>query len=207
MAKTPYEADVIAWAQEQAALLRAGRLDEIDAEHITDEIEDVARAEICELTKRVATLLGYLIEHHFFRPPASRILIQQYADFVIRLRADCSECRALRSCSPTPTFGRTLGMKRFWVPQTTYTPSSCRRNAHGHPLRFLGHEVGHNTTVGDVRRSPDSAIIRKVNAYGAPRPSRWHRVDDHGSLNARRLPVQILLKKAKFEDRNKPANC
>lgn len=58
MAKTPYEADVIAWAQEQAALLRAGRLDEIDAEHIADEIEDVACAEIRELTKRVATLLG-----------------------------------------------------------------------------------------------------------------------------------------------------
>ena len=63
MAKTPYEADVIAWAQEQAALLRAGRLDEIDAEHIADEIEDVARAEIRELAKRVAALLGYLIEH------------------------------------------------------------------------------------------------------------------------------------------------
>jgi Domain of unknown function DUF29. len=65
MAKTPYEVDVIAWAQEQAALLRAGRLDEIDAEHIADEIEDVARTEIRELAKRVATLLGYLIEHHF----------------------------------------------------------------------------------------------------------------------------------------------
>ena len=67
MAKTPYEADVIAWAQEQAALLRAGRLDEIDAEHIADEIEDVARAEIRELTKRVAALLGNLIERHSFR--------------------------------------------------------------------------------------------------------------------------------------------
>jgi hypothetical protein len=30
---TPYETDVIAWASEQAALLRAGRLAEIDIEH------------------------------------------------------------------------------------------------------------------------------------------------------------------------------
>ena len=93
MAKTPYEVDVIAWAQEQAALLRAGRLDEIDAEHIADEIEDVARTEIRELAKRVATLLGYLIEHHFSSTAGSRIPIQQSADFVIRLCAECSERR------------------------------------------------------------------------------------------------------------------
>ncbi len=59
---TTYETDVVAWAQEQAALLRAGRLTEIDAVHIADEIEDVARAEIRELAKRAAVLVGYLIE-------------------------------------------------------------------------------------------------------------------------------------------------
>jgi len=32
-----YEADVIAWANRQAALLRAGRFDELDIEHIADE--------------------------------------------------------------------------------------------------------------------------------------------------------------------------
>lgn len=67
---TSHDKDVVAWATEQAALLRAGRLDEIDAEHIADEIEDVARAEIRELTKRMAALLGYLIEWRF--SPARR---------------------------------------------------------------------------------------------------------------------------------------
>ena len=39
---TSYDQDVVAWAREQAALLRAGRFGEIDVEHIADEIEDVA---------------------------------------------------------------------------------------------------------------------------------------------------------------------
>jgi hypothetical protein len=41
---TIYEQDVLAWAQEQAALLRSGKLSAIDSEHIAEEIDDVARA-------------------------------------------------------------------------------------------------------------------------------------------------------------------
>ena len=33
-----YDTDVIAWANEQARLLRAGRFDALDIEHIADEI-------------------------------------------------------------------------------------------------------------------------------------------------------------------------
>ncbi len=41
---TAYETDVIAWANEQAALLRAGKLDQIDIEHISDEVEGVGKS-------------------------------------------------------------------------------------------------------------------------------------------------------------------
>ena len=37
---TSYEKDVVAWANEQAALLRAGKFSALDIEHIADEIED-----------------------------------------------------------------------------------------------------------------------------------------------------------------------
>ena len=57
-----YEADVIAWAHRQVALLRAGRFDELDIEHIADEIEDVARSEQRELASRMAVLLTHLIK-------------------------------------------------------------------------------------------------------------------------------------------------
>ena len=53
---TSYDQDVIAWAREQAALLRAGRFEEVDVGHIADEIEDVARAEIHDITRHMGGL-------------------------------------------------------------------------------------------------------------------------------------------------------
>ncbi len=40
-----YEKDVLAWAIEQARLIRSGQFDQLDIEHIADEIEDVGRSE------------------------------------------------------------------------------------------------------------------------------------------------------------------
>ncbi|MEY3881055.1 MAG: hypothetical protein RIQ94_1851, partial [Pseudomonadota bacterium] len=36
-----YNQDIVAWAQEQAGFIRAGRFDLLDIEHIADEIDDV----------------------------------------------------------------------------------------------------------------------------------------------------------------------
>lgn len=60
--KASYESDVIAWAQEQARLLRAGRFDALDIEHIADEIEDVGKSEQRELESRMAVLLSHLLK-------------------------------------------------------------------------------------------------------------------------------------------------
>ena len=59
---TPYEKDVVAWAMEQAALLRAGKLSAIDIEHIAEEIEDVGKSEKRELASRMAVLLAHLLK-------------------------------------------------------------------------------------------------------------------------------------------------
>jgi hypothetical protein len=48
-----YDRDVIAWATRQAALLRARRFDELDIEHIAEEIEDVGKSEQRELASRM----------------------------------------------------------------------------------------------------------------------------------------------------------
>jgi hypothetical protein len=47
-----YEDDVVAWANEQARLLRAGRFDLLDIQHIAEEIEDVGKSEQRELATR-----------------------------------------------------------------------------------------------------------------------------------------------------------
>ena len=62
---TRYEHDVVAWANEQAALIRAGRLDQLDLEHIAQEIEDVGKSEQRELASRMAVLLAHILKWKF----------------------------------------------------------------------------------------------------------------------------------------------
>jgi len=60
-----YDKDVIAWANEQARLLRAGRFDALDIEHIADEIEDVGKSEKRELAGRMAVLLAHMLKWQY----------------------------------------------------------------------------------------------------------------------------------------------
>ncbi|UIF86281.1 DUF29 domain-containing protein [Cupriavidus sp. UYPR2.512] len=73
---TSYETDVVAWAREQAALLRAGKLSAIDALHIADEIEDVGKSEQREFTSRMAVLLAHLLKWQF--EPSRRSKSRQF---------------------------------------------------------------------------------------------------------------------------------
>jgi len=57
-----YETDIVAWASEQARLIRAGRFDLLDLEHIAEEIEDVGKSEQRELASRMAILLLHLLK-------------------------------------------------------------------------------------------------------------------------------------------------
>lgn len=57
-----YETDLNAWANEQARLLRAGRFDLLDIEHIAGEIEDVGKSEQRELASRMTVLLAHLLK-------------------------------------------------------------------------------------------------------------------------------------------------
>jgi len=57
-----YESDLYAWAMEQAALLRAGRLSEADVANIAEEIESLGRSERSELVNRLAVLLLHLLK-------------------------------------------------------------------------------------------------------------------------------------------------
>lgn len=69
-----YETDVIAWANEQAAFIRAGRFDLLDLEHLADEIEDVGKSEQRELENRMAVLLAHLIKWQFQSDKRNRSL-------------------------------------------------------------------------------------------------------------------------------------
>jgi hypothetical protein len=60
-----YQKDVVAWAKEQANLLRAKRFDLLDIENIAGEIEDVGRSEQRELASRMVILLFHLLKWEY----------------------------------------------------------------------------------------------------------------------------------------------
>jgi len=62
---TLHDQDFYAWSQEQAQLLRAGRLSEADIEHIAEEIESMGKTEKRELISRLAVLLLHLLKWRF----------------------------------------------------------------------------------------------------------------------------------------------
>ena len=60
-----YEADAYGWAQEQAALLRAGAFDRLDIENIAEELLDVARREYDKLESALTILLLHMLKWDF----------------------------------------------------------------------------------------------------------------------------------------------
>lgn len=60
-----YESDFYGWTLEQANLLRSGRLDEVDLEHLIEEIESMGRGEKRELEHRLMVLLQHLLKWQF----------------------------------------------------------------------------------------------------------------------------------------------
>ena len=57
-----YDHDIVAWAKQQAQLVRNQQFDLLDLKHIAEEIEDVGKSEQRELASRMAVLLCHLLK-------------------------------------------------------------------------------------------------------------------------------------------------
>jgi len=65
-----YDVDFFAWTRRTAALLRSGRFDELDVEHLAEEVEDMGRRERRELASRLVVLVAHLLK--WSQQPAGR---------------------------------------------------------------------------------------------------------------------------------------
>lgn len=65
-----YDQDFYAWTKHNAKLIRQGKLSEIDAEHLAEEIESMGKSERRELMNRLAILIAHLVKWQF--QPAKR---------------------------------------------------------------------------------------------------------------------------------------
>ena len=60
-----YEHDFYGWTQEQAALLKAGRLNELDIVNLIEEVETMGRSEKRALESRLTVLLLHLLKWQY----------------------------------------------------------------------------------------------------------------------------------------------
>ena len=57
--------DYYKWACEQAALIRAGRFDQIDALNVADEIEDVGKSELGALASNIEIIIVHILKWNY----------------------------------------------------------------------------------------------------------------------------------------------
>ena len=62
MSTLAYHQDFYGWTQEQARLLKEGRINEIDLENLLEEIESMGKSEKRELESRLEILLMHLLK-------------------------------------------------------------------------------------------------------------------------------------------------
>lgn len=57
-----YDQDLVRWAAEQAALLRARKFENLDIENLAQEVEDLAKSERRELASRIRRIIEHMLK-------------------------------------------------------------------------------------------------------------------------------------------------
>jgi hypothetical protein len=60
-----YQKDFYRWTEEQASLLKAGRLSELDSEHLIEELESMGASELNQLQNRLKALIAHLLKWQY----------------------------------------------------------------------------------------------------------------------------------------------
>lgn len=60
-----YDTDFFSWTEQQARLLRAGELTDVDAQNLAEEIESAGRSDRREIRSRLIVLLTHLLKWEF----------------------------------------------------------------------------------------------------------------------------------------------
>jgi hypothetical protein len=126
---TLYETDFYAWTQEQSRLLRSGAYALLDAEHLSEEIESMGRAERRQLMHRLEVLLVHLLKWQYqpeLRGRSWELTIAEQRRRIDRLLRDNPSLRSqlpavLAEAYDDARFG---AMRETGLPQTTF-PQDC----------------------------------------------------------------------------------
>jgi hypothetical protein len=81
-----YKQDVYAWAQTTAALIRAGKWHDVDAESVAEEVEGVAINHKHALASHLRNLVMHLLKWHY--QPSGHLTGHSWASSIINARDD-----------------------------------------------------------------------------------------------------------------------
>ena len=128
MSQGLYEQDFYAWANEQAALLRAGNLAAADIENIAEEIESMGRTEKRELVSRLAVLLLHLLKWRhqpLLQGPSWRTTIVNQRFEIADHLADNPSLKSQLPEALTRAYRRALGEAALetGLPEKTFPPA------------------------------------------------------------------------------------
>lgn len=129
MSTTLYDRDFYAWAMEQAALLRAGKLDAADIGQIAEEIESMGRSEKRELVSRLTVLLLHLLKWRYqpaLRGNSWRLSIANARDQLADHLADNPSLKSRLDEAVTSAYryARRSASVETGLPETTF-PADC----------------------------------------------------------------------------------
>jgi hypothetical protein len=91
-----YDDDLVGWASANAALLRAGRLSQVDALHLAEELEDLGKSERRSLASHVCDLMQHLLKWQFqpgLRGPSWRLAVNNARAAVAEILEDSPSLR------------------------------------------------------------------------------------------------------------------
>jgi len=91
-----YDEDFFEWTRRSAELLRAGRYEHADIEHIAEEIEDMGKRDLKELNSRVQVLVAHLLKWQLQPAKRSRSWSGTIVTQRIEIEADLKQSPSLK---------------------------------------------------------------------------------------------------------------
>jgi hypothetical protein len=124
-----YDQDLVAWALDNAGLLRAGRLSEIDSEHLAEELEDLGKSERRALASHLRILVTHLLKWQHqpgLRGPSWRLSILNARAAVQEVLADSPSLarEAAPQMEKTYAQARDNAIGETGLPETLF-PRTC----------------------------------------------------------------------------------
>jgi hypothetical protein len=124
-----YDRDFYAWANEQAALLRAGKIAEADLAHIAEEIESMGKTEKRELVSRLTVLLLHLLKWRFqpeLRGTSWRLSVEEQRLQVASHFADNPSLKSLLNAAIADSYRlAVIGARRETGLDAAIFPATC----------------------------------------------------------------------------------